>query len=149
MKAPNFSLPDQNDQIHTLKEYEGKWLVLYFYPKDDTAGCTKEACNFRDGREEFVKRGVAIVGVSKDTVESHKKFVEKYHLNFTLLADPEHKMIEAYDSWGVKKFMGKEFTGTIRNTVLINPQGEIVKEYKNVNPITHAGEILKDLDALV
>src|SRR6185369_7931562 len=96
MQAPTFQLLDQHGVSHSLKEYSGKWLVLYFYPKDDTPGCTKEACNFRDGREEFVKRGVAIVGVSKDSVAAHKKFADKYHLDFTLLSDPTHTMIEAY-----------------------------------------------------
>jgi len=149
MQAPDFFLPDQNNVSHSLKDYFGKWLVLYFYPKDDTPGCTKEACNFRDGRDEFIKRGVSIVGISKDTVASHKKFVDKYHLDFTLLSDPEHNVIEAYGAWGKKKIMGREYMGIMRNTVLINPKGEIVKEYKNVNPISHSQEILKDLDELV
>ena len=149
MQAPTFQLLDQHGVSHSLKEYSGKWLVLYFYPKDDTPGCTKEACNFRDGREEFVKRGVAIVGVSKDSVAAHKKFADKYHLDFTLLSDPTHTMIEAYGAWGKKKFMGREFTGIMRNTLIISPKGEIVKEYKNVNPITHSQEILKDLDILL
>jgi peroxiredoxin Q/BCP len=149
MKAPAFSLSDQNNTTHSLEDYRGQWLIVYFYPKDDTPGCTKEACSLRDNKQEFVKRKVAIVGISKDTVASHKKFAEKYHLDFPLLSDPEHKIIEAYDSWGVKKFMGREFTGILRNTVLINPQGEIQKEYKNVNPLSHADELLTDLDVLL
>jgi thioredoxin-dependent peroxiredoxin len=149
MKATKFSLPDQNNTIHSLDDYKGRWLIVYFYPKDDTPGCTKEACNFRDSRQEFVKRNVAIVGISKDSVASHKKFVEKYHLDFPLLSDTTHKVIEAYNSWGVKKMFGREFTGIIRNTFLINPKGEIEKEYKNVNPLTHADELLKDLDKLL
>jgi|SRR6185369_6563839 len=148
-KAPSFDLLDQHGVSHSLKEYFGKWLVLYFYPKDDTPGCTKEACHFQDGSEEFAKRGVAIVGVSKDTVASHKKFADKYHLDFTLLSDPEHAVIEAYGAWGIKKFMGREYLGIRRNTVLINPKGEISKEYQGVNPQTHSQEILKDLDALL
>lgn len=149
MKAPTFSLPDQNNKIHTLDDYKGQWLIVYFYPKDDTPGCTKEACSLQDNKTEFTKRGVSIVGISKDSVASHKKFADKYYLDFPLLSDPEHQIIDSYGAWGKKKFMGKEFTGTIRNTVLINPQGEIQKEYKNVNPLSHADELLKDLDVLV
>lgn len=149
MKAPKFTLPDQNNKIHSLDDYQGQWLIVYFYPKDDTPGCTKEACSFRDNRKEFVKRNVAIIGISKDSVASHKKFAEKYHLDFPLLSDPEHSVIEAYNAWGMKKFMGREFTGTIRNTVLVSPTGEIHKEYHNVNPLSHADELLRDLDALV
>lgn len=149
MKASDFSLPDQNDKTHTLSDYKGKWLVVYFYPKDDTPGCTKEACNFRDRGEEFAKKGVTIIGISKDSVASHKKFADKYHLNFPILSDPEHVVIEKYGVWGKKKFMGREYDGIFRNTYLINPKGEIVKEYKGVNPLTHAQKILQDLDQLV
>jgi peroxiredoxin Q/BCP len=149
MKVPRFTLPDQDGKKHSLEEYLGKWLIVYFYPKDDTPGCTKEACNFRDNILEFQKRGVVIIGISKDSVESHKKFADKYKLNFTLLSDPDHKVVEAYGAWGKKNFMGREFDGILRNTVLINPKGEIVKEYKKVNPLTHANELLADLDALV
>ena len=145
MHAPDFKLPDQEGQNHSLSDYQGKWLVLYFYPKDFTPGCTKEACTFRDSNREFGKRGVKIVGISKDTVVSHKKFAEKYHLNFPLLADPEHKTIEAYGAWAKKKFLGREYYGTLRSTFLVSPKGKIVKEYKNVNPLTHSSEILKDL----
>src|SRR5262245_8789442 len=102
MQAPDFTLPDQNGTMRSLKDYAGKWLVLYFYPEDDTSGCTTEACNFRDARDVIANlSGAKVVGISKDTVESHKKFVDKYHLDFTLLSDTEHKVIEAYDSWGV------------------------------------------------
>ena len=149
MQAPDFKLSDQDGKIHSLSDYQGKWLVIYFYPKDFTPGCTKEACSFRDSDREFSKMGVNIVGISKDDVSSHKKFTEKYHLNFPLLADPEHKTIEAYGAWGKKKFLGREFFGTIRSTFLISPEGEIVKEYKNVNPIIHSSEILEDLDKLL
>ena len=149
MKAPDFKLPDQEGKNHSLSDYLGWWLVLYFYPKDFTPGCTKEACAFRDASQEFDKREVKIVGISKDTVALHKKFAEKYHLNFPLLADPEHQVIEAYGAWGKKKFMGREFFGTLRSTFLINPEGEIVKEYKNVNPTTHSSEILQDLEKFV
>lgn len=149
MKAPKFTLPDQDNKHHSLDDYLGRWLIVYFYPKDDTPGCTKEACSLRDNKAVFEKLDVSLIGISKDSVASHKKFAEKYHLNFPLLSDPEHTVIEAYGAWGKKKFMGREFTGIIRNTVLINPQGEIQKEYKNVNPLLHAEELIRDLNALV
>ena len=147
--APEFSLSDQDGKIHSLKDYIGKWVILYFYPKDDTPGCTKEACNFRDGTQEFAKRGVVILGVSKDSVATHKKFAEKYHLNFSLLSDESMEMIKAYNAWGEKKFMGRVFSGIKRMTYLINPKGEVVKVYEKVNPLVHSGEILKDLDVFV
>lgn len=149
MKAPDFKLPDQNGEMHTLSDYKGKWLILYFYPKDDTPGCTKEACNFRDQSAEFAKRDIQIVGISKDSVASHKKFVDKYHLNFTLLSDSEHTTIDAFGAWGTKKFMGREFKGTLRNTYLVDPSGKITRTYEKVNPLTHAGAILRDLDELL
>jgi len=145
MKAKDFSLPDQYGKFHKLSGYNGKWVVLYFYPKDDTPGCTKEACNFRDSIDKFQKLGAVILGISKDSVASHKKFADKYHLNFTILSNEDKSVIKEYKSWGVKKFMGKEFEGTIRNTYLINPKGEIVKFYEKVNPLTYSEEILKDL----
>ncbi|HVZ11543.1 MAG TPA: thioredoxin-dependent thiol peroxidase [Patescibacteria group bacterium] len=148
MFAPDFNLPDQDGRYHSLSEYRGRFLVLYFYPKDDTPGCTKEACSFRDASEEFKKAGAEIVGVSKDTVRSHKKFEQKFHLNFTLLSDPEHEMIESYGAWGRKKFMGREFDGIFRNTYLINPIGEIVRAYERVNPLTHSAEIIRYLREL-
>lgn len=144
--APDFSLPDQNGETHTLKKYKGKWVILYFYPRDDTPGCTKEACSFRDNIGEFTKRGLVIVGVSKDSVASHKKFADKYHLNFTILSDESTETIKAYNAWGEKKFMGRVFQGITRSTVLINPKGEIVKTYEKVNPLTHSGQILHDFD---
>lgn len=147
--APDFSLQDQDGKLHQLKDYAGKWLVLYFYPKDDTPGCTKEACSFRDARDVIAKLGRAeVVGVSKDSVASHKKFADKHELNFTLLSDPEHKTIEAYDSWQPKKFMGREFLGTMRNTFVISPDGKIAKKYEGVDPQTHAAQIIKDLEEL-
>lgn len=144
--ATDFSLPDQNGKIHTLAGYRGTWVVLYFYPKDDTPGCTKEACSFRDETAEFTKRGVAILGVSKDSVASHKKFADKYHLNFPLLSDESLAMIKAYNAWGEKKFMGRVFDGVLRNTYLINPKGEIAKVYEKINPLVHSEELLRDLD---
>ncbi len=145
MKAKKFSLPDQDGKIHKLSDYKGKWVVLYFYPKDDTPGCTKEACGFRDAIEEFKKKGVVIVGVSKDSVESHKKFSEKYHLNFPILSDIDKKVIQVYGAWGEKKFLGKTFTGTLRNTYLIDPKGNLFRIFEKVNPLTHPQEILKEI----
>ncbi len=144
-KAKDFSLEDQDGKNHSLKDYLGKWVVLYFYPKDDTPGCTKEACNFRDSFRELQKLNVVILGVSKDSVKSHKKFAEKYNLNFPILSDEDHKVISQYDSWGIKKFMGRSYEGIFRNTYLINPKGIISKIYEKVNPLTHAGEIIKDI----
>lgn len=148
-QAPNFSLKDAAGKLHALGDYHGRWLVVYFYPKDDTSGCTTEACAFRDARDALAEYGnAAVVGISKDSAGSHKKFADKHSLNFTLLSDPEHQVIEAYGAWGPKKFMGKEFLGIKRNTYLINPSGQIVKEYEGVNPKTHVGEILHDLKQL-
>jgi len=148
-QAPDFKLPDQNGKLHSLSDYSGKWLVLYFYPKDDTPGCTAEACSFRDERELIASVGGAeVVGVSKDSVESHKKFADKYNLNFTILSDPEHETIEAYDSWKPQKFMGREYLGTKRNTFIIDPKGNIVKKYEGVDPKSHAAQIINDLKTL-
>lgn len=148
-QAPDFSLEDQTGKTRQLKDYAGKWLVLYFYPKDDTQGCTAQACSFRDGRDDIAQYGNAeVVGVSKDSVVSHKKFAKKYHLNFTLLSDPDHSVIEAYDSWKLRKFMGREYLGTQRNTFVISPDGKIVKSYLNVDPKTNAEQIIKDLKQL-
>lgn len=147
--APEFTLLDQNGDTVTLRDYAGKWLVLYFYPKDNTPGCIAEACNFRDERDAIAELGKAeVVGVNKDPVASHKKFIEKHQLNFTLLSDAKHETIEAYDSWKPMKIMGKELMGVERNTFLINPAGQIVKEYRGVNPKTHANEIITDLKKL-
>ena len=144
--APNFKLQDQDGNWHSLEDYRGKYLVLYFYPKDDTPGCTKEACAFRDGRDDIKDLGnVEVVGVSKDSVASHKKFADKYHLNFTLLSDPDHKVIEAYGSWQPNKFMGRSFMGTHRDTFIISPEGKILKEYRGVSPNDHATEIITEL----
>lgn len=146
--APDFTLPDQFGSNHSLSDYRGRWVVLYFYPKDDTPGCTKEACAFRDSLTGFKAKNVAVLGVSKDSIRSHKKFAEKFSLDFPLLSDPEATAIKAYGAWGPKKFMGREFEGILRRTILINPQGEIAKEYPDVDPVLHAGEVLTDLERL-
>jgi len=141
-KAPDFSLPDQDNKIHTLTEYAGKWLILYFYPQDETPGCTAEACLFRDGRQDLAAAGAEVVGVSSDTVAAHKQFADKHSLNFTILADPEKAAIKAYD-------VLDEATGrTKRDTFLINPEGEILRIYHDVSPTGHAEQILEDLRQL-
>lgn len=149
MKAPDFSLMDQDGIVQSLKDYAGRWVILYFYPKDSTPGCTTEACNFRDEREAIAALGNAeIIGISKDSVGSHKKFADKHGLSFPLLSDPDHVVIEAYGSWGPRKFMGREFMGTFRNTYIIDPNGMIAKKYEGVDPKKHAAEILTDLKEL-
>ena len=148
-KAPNFKLQDQNGEYKSLKDYSGKWIVLYFYPKDNTPGCTKEACNFRDAREQIeLMTGAVVIGISKDSVTSHKKFADKHKLNFSLLSDPEHVTTSASGAWGPRKFLGREFFGTHRNTYLIDKTGNIVKEYLGVNPTTHAVQLINDLKEL-
>ncbi len=148
-QAPDFALPDQTGTTRHLADYQGKWIVLYFYPRDNTPGCTTEACNFRDERDAIAEFGNAeVIGVSKDSVRTHANFAKKHNLNFTLLSDVDHTTIEAYGSWGPKKFMGREFLGIHRDTYLDYPKGQIVKEYKGVNPAKHAAEIIADLHAL-
>jgi len=144
MKGLDFELPDQNGKPHKLSEYLGKWVVVYFYPKDDTPGCTKEACGFRDTKIP----GAVVLGISKDSIDSHKKFAEKYKLDFPILSDPTLQIIKAYESYGKKKFMGKEFEGVLRTTYLIDPKGKIAKKYEKVNPLVHAEEIIRDLKSL-
>lgn len=140
--ASQFTLSDQNGKTHALSDYRGKWVVLYFYPKDDTPGCTTEACSFRDTNETLLARDAVVLGISKDSVESHAAFAKKYELPFTLLSNPDHKVIEAYGAWG-PGFLGH--VGTIRQTFIINPDGMIVKEYPKVTPAEHATQILNDL----
>jgi len=144
-KAPGFSLPDQDGKEHLLKDSLGKWVVLYFYPKDDTPGCTVEACSFRDHYSRLKRAGIVVLGVSVDPVKKHAKFVEKYSLPFTLLSDEEKTVVEKYGVWGKKKFMGRQYMGTMRTTFLIDPVGKIVKIYENVKPDAHAEEILSDV----
>lgn len=148
-KAPSFKLKDQNGKVHTLSQYAGKWIVLYFYPKDDTPGCTKEACMIRDNFPAFKKLGITVFGVSADDEKSHKKFENKYDLPFTLLADVGHVVAEKYGAWGKKKFMGREYDGMHRVSFLIDPNGKIAKVYEKVKPETHAEELLADIKELM
>jgi peroxiredoxin Q/BCP len=144
-KAPSFLLPDQTGKMHALSDYVGKWVVLYFYPKDDTPGCTTEACNFRDAKNTYHTHDIIVLGVSKDSVASHKKFSEKFQLTFPILSDETHTVIESYGAWAPKKFMGKEFLGTQRKTYLIDPKGIIQKIYTTVSVQTHADQIISDV----
>jgi len=149
MKAIDFILKDQNGEDWRLSDFKGKWVVLYFYPKDMTSGCTKEAVNFSEKIEEFKKRNAEVVGISKDSIESHKKFVEKYNLKITILSDPKAEVIKQYGAWGKKKMYGKETEGTIRSTFIISPDGEIVYSWKNVKVDGHVEEVLHKLDELI
>lgn len=146
--APEIELPDQGGAMHKLSEYRGRWVLLYFYPKDDTAGCTKEACMIRDGFPDFGKLEAVVLGVSADSVESHKKFAEKYSLPFTLLSDEKKEAIGRYGVWGKKTFAGREYEGTMRTSFLIDPDGTIAKIYENVDPEAHAQEALQDVRSL-
>lgn len=146
--APDFSLFDQHNVQHTLSDYRGRWVLLYFYPKDDTPGCTKEACAFRDSFPEFEKLDMPIFGISTDSVKSHDKFVKKYELPFILLADEDKQVVQLYGAWGKKKMYGKEYEGTHRISVLIDPEGNIAKVYEKVKPVTHAEEVLQDVQSL-
>jgi peroxiredoxin Q/BCP len=140
--APDFKLNDENGVPHSLSDYRGKPVVLYFYPKDDTPGCTTEACNFRDDYSAYEGSGVTILGISPDTVKSHAKFKTKYHLPFTLLADEDHRVCGLYGVWGRKKMMGREYDGVFRTTFLIGPDGRIVKVFENVKPAEHSAQVL-------
>lgn len=142
--APNFELGDQNGELHRLSDYLGKRVVLYFYPKDDTPGCTAEACSFRDNYSVFKQNDIVILGVSADSAKSHAKFQEKYELPFTLLSDTDHTVSEAYGVWGLKKYMGREYFGINRTTFLIDEEGNLVKVYEKVKPAEHAQEIIEE-----
>lgn len=143
--APDFTLPGQDGGTVSLGNFAGKWTVLYFYPKDDTPGCTVEACSLRDARDDIAELGAEIVGISKDDPSSHEKFKAKHSLNFTLLSDPEGKVIEAYGAWGPKMF-GKE--GILRKTFLIDPQGIVRKVYGRVTPLGHGEQVIEELKRL-
>lgn len=140
--APDFKLLDENGTERSLAEFRGRPIVLYFYPKDDTPGCTKEACGFRDGYSAYRNADVIILGVSPDDSKSHMKFKEKFSLPFSLLADTDHAVAEAYGVWGLKKFMGREYYGVLRTTFIIDSEGVIARVFENVKPEGHAEEIL-------
>lgn len=144
-KAPGFELPDQNGKMHTLEEYRGKKVILYFYPKDNTPGCTKQACNFGQLYPQFTEKGAVVLGVSKDSVASHKKFEEKYNLPFTLLSDPELVCIQAYDVWKEKVNYGKKSMGVVRTTYLIDENGVIEKAFDKVKAEQNPEQMLGEL----
>jgi peroxiredoxin Q/BCP len=147
-KAPDFSLQNQDGKTVSLKDYKGKWLVLYFYPKDNTPGCTIEAIDFTQNFSEFKKLGAVVVGISRDTPKTHCGFIEKKKLTIELLSDPEHKLMDAFGVWRPKKFMGREFLGTIRSTFIIDPKGIIRAVWDPVSVKGHAKEVLAKLSAL-
>ena len=143
--APEFNLPDETGTMRSLAEFRGRPVVLYFYPKDDTPGCTTEACNFRNDYAAYEQAGAVILGMSPDSPKSHTRFKEKFNLPFTLLADEDHQIANAYGVWGPKKFMGKEYEGIYRTTFLIGPDGNIIKVFENVKPDGHSVEVLTAL----
>ena len=140
-QAPDFSLANQDNETRALSDYRGSWLVLYFYPKDDTPGCTKQACGFTDRKPHLDKLGAKVVGVSADHVEDHKMFIEKYNLEVELLSDPEKTMLKEYQVWGEQEWQGKKYMGIRRETFLINPNGVVVYHWPNVRPDQHAQEV--------
>ena len=142
-KAPAFELPDQNGTMHTLEEYRGKKVIMYFYPKDNTSGCTAEACDLRDNYERFLAQGYSIVGVSKDSADSHRKFAQKHSLPFPLIADTDRKILQDYQAWGEKTLYGKKTEGTLRKTYVIDENGVIVDIIKKVDTKAPTAQILK------
>ena len=146
--APDFTLADQNTANHKLSRYRGKWILLYFYPRDNTPGCTKEACAIRDVWADYNDNDIVVLGVSTDSVASHKKFEDKHSLPFTLLADENKEVVKAYGVWQPKKLAGREFLGTKRISFLIDPDGKIAKVYEKVKPATHAEDVLADFKEL-
>lgn len=147
-KALNFELKDQNGRLHKLQDYRSKWLVIYFYPKDNTPRCTKEACNFRDNIDVLRNMNTEILGISKDSITSHTNFTDRYNLPFPLLSDPKLGMIKEYGAWQKKSMFGKTFFSTSRITYIIDPKGKVSKIYPHVNPATHTKEILTDLKSI-
>ncbi len=143
--APDFTLKDSNGNDVRLSSFKGKRVILYFYPKDSTPGCTKEACSFRDNKTELDKTNTVILGISKDSEESHRRFIDRNSLNFTLLSDPEGTVIQSYGAWGEKKLYGKSYMGIIRSTFVIDENGIISKVYDKVKVATHAEDILKEI----
>jgi len=144
-QAPDFSLPDQDGKVHSLADYKGEWLFIYFYPKDMTRGCVAEAKGIRDVYDTLQTMDVAVLGVSKDSAESHRRFIEKYNLPFPLLVDENQEMMKAYDVWKEKSMFGKKYMGTVRTSFIIDPYGKIVRIYENINTKTHGDEILAEL----
>ncbi|KAA3613530.1 MAG: thioredoxin-dependent thiol peroxidase [Calditrichaeota bacterium] len=147
-KAPDFNLPDQDGNEQSLSERKGKWIVLYFYPKDMTPGCTTEACNFQETLPDFENLNTEIIGISKDSVVRHRKFADKYSLGFTLVSDEDGKVCEAFGTWQLKKNYGKEYMGIVRSTFIINPEGIIAKVYPNVRVKEHHLRVQEDLKEL-
>lgn len=145
-KAPDFTLPDQNGKMITLSSFLGQKVILYFYPKDNTSGCTKQACNFGELYPQIQGKGAVVLGVSKDSVASHKKFEEKYHLPFTLISDPDLVAIQAYDVWKEKSMYGKKYMGVERSTYLIDEKGIIIRAFAKVKPADNPGQMFKELD---
>lgn len=145
VKAPDFALPDQNGKVHRLSDYSGKKVILYFYPKDNTPGCTKQACGFSELYPQFLEKDAVVLGVSRDSVASHKKFEEKYNLPFTLLSDTELSVIQAYDVWQEKKNYGKVSMGVVRTTYLIDENGMIEKGFANVKAAENPEKMLAEL----
>lgn len=144
-QAPDFTLPDQNGNRHSLSDYRGKKVILYFYPKDNTPGCTKQACGFAERFPQFTEKGAVVLGISKDSVASHKKFEEKYGLPFTILSDPELVAIQAYDVWQEKKNYGKTYMGVVRTTYLIDEEGKIAKAFDKVKAADNPEQMLGEL----
>lgn len=147
--APDFNLQSSEGKVVSPLDFRGSWTVLYFYPKDDTSGCTKEACGFRDMHAEYAKRKVTVYGVSADGLDSHNKFIEKYGLSFPLLSDPSHDMLDDYGVWQEKSFLGKTSMGVARTTVVVDPDGRIAKVFNDVKPDEHAQEVLNYLDMVM
>ncbi len=147
-QAPDFELKDEKGNPHKLSDYQGQPVVLYFYPKDDTPGCTTEACNFRDDYSDYEKAGVVILGVSADDERSHQKFIEKYDLPFTLLSDTDKEVVNLYGVWGTKKMYGKEYQGIFRTTFIIDKNGNIAKIFEKVKPASHSEEVLSTVAEL-
>jgi peroxiredoxin Q/BCP len=149
VKAYEFCLPNQDEVEICLRDLKGKWIILYFYPKDNTPGCTLEAKEFSELLDQFEESGAIIIGISPDSPKKHCNFIEKHNLNITLLSDEKKETLKAYGAWGKKKMYGKEYEGVIRSTFIINPKGEIVKEYKKVRAKGHALKVLEDLKSLL
>ena len=147
--APAFTLPNQDDEKVKLSDYKDRWVVLYFYPKDDTPGCTTEACEFTDNIRSFDKLDTTVIGISPDTPEKHRAFIKKYKLKVTLLSDPEHKIMANYGAWGIKKMYGKEVTGVIRSTFIIDPKGKVAHAWKAVKAAGHAAKVKEKLEELI